>query len=139
MAITADIAFKDAALRYGFKYSIITDEWVSDSGARIPCRDLKPKQLLDIMRASSELSGDVWQVHHPRPAEPPRKRSNYEKLAVRMDVEPGATFPFDHCHIVETSTEVCVLIVYKDQCVLLRDDINLFPSDAFLGKIRLLL
>jgi hypothetical protein len=67
-----------------------------------------------------------------------RKRSSYEKLAVRLDLSAGETFPFEHIHIVESSSEICVLIKHQDKIVLLRDDVNLFPSDTLIASIRLL-
>lgn len=156
---------KAKAASLGFRYHALMDQWISESGACIPASVINPDKLLDLMAQSAKLSEQAKaQIRFPpgsrqgppnnhladamaygfgsMPSMPvpsqPKKRSPYEKLAVRLDIEPGDTFPFEHCHIVETSTEVHVLIVKNDQCVLLHDDKSLFPSDTLIGKIRLL-
>jgi hypothetical protein len=157
---------KAQALRFGFKYNIMLDQWVSDSGACIPASRLETDKMLDLMAQSAKLSQaqrDQLKNRTPPPfghqshvadamaysiaglagpmavpGTPPKKRSSYEKLAVRLDIAAGETFPFEHTHIVETSEEVCLLIKHNDKVVLLRDDINLFPSDTLIASIRLL-
>lgn len=165
---TYEETVKAKASTFGFRYHALMDQWVSESGACIPATIMDTDKLLSLMAQSAKLSAEQEkEIRLPpgsRPPKPPPfdhmadamayaaaaqprgtgkpvfpgKRSPYEKLAVRLDIEPGSTFPFEHCHIVETSTEYHVLIVKNDQAVLLHDDKNLFPSDTLIGKIRLL-
>jgi transcriptional antiterminator Rof (Rho-off) len=90
-----------------------------------------------------EVAAKGMALHHASAplqftSQTPNKRSYYEKLAVRLDIPAGETFGYEHVHIIDSSNEVCILIKKDDQVVLLRDDKNLFPSDALIAKIRLL-
>jgi hypothetical protein len=68
--------------------------------------------------------------------------SNYsleQMICMRMGVREGALLPFDCLKAHRCSDKVVVFIVCKDQPVMIEDDHGLFPSDALVTKLRLML
>lgn len=68
-------------------------------------------------------------------------------LAMRMKWGPFNTSeidrfnpltPFDHVSIHRGTEQVCVFVVVSGEPMVFADDVNLFPSDELVGKIRLL-
>jgi hypothetical protein len=64
----------------------------------------------------------------------------YDKLKMRLNMEPAAKFGKDvHCNIFTGPNLVFVFVCKGDKALILEDDVNLFPSDSLVGQFRLFL
>ena len=59
-------------------------------------------------------------------------------IAMRLHLNQGVKFPFQHISTAVTTDHVLVFVVQKDQYVVLKDDRGLFPSDTLVTQLRLL-
>jgi hypothetical protein len=62
-----------------------------------------------------------------------------QMICMRMSIREGRKLPFDCLKAHRCSDKVVVFIVHKDQPVMIEDDHGLFPSDALVTKLRLML
>lgn len=63
--------------------------------------------------------------------------SNYDKLMMRLNIEPGGKFDIDHVHIFGGPNKTFVFMVHGEEVAFIEDDTSIFPSDAFIAKYRL--
>lgn len=66
-----------------------------------------------------------------------RPWSLYEKLAMRLGMNPGESFGLGAVYMVESPNLVHVFVVQGDNSIIFTDDKNLFPSDTMVAKFRL--
>lgn len=68
-----------------------------------------------------------------------RRYTNIGMLAVRMGVQEGEKFPFEHIDVRKvTDQKLIVLVVNKGDYVVIEDDASLFPSDKLVTQLRML-
>lgn len=60
-------------------------------------------------------------------------------IAIRLRLDEGDIFPFEHLSSARTSDKVYVFVVQNETPVTLEDDIALFPSDTLITQLRLLM
>jgi hypothetical protein len=61
-----------------------------------------------------------------------------QMIAMRLHIKEGHAMPFEFLRAHRTTDRVYVFIVDKEQAVTLEDDHGLFPSDALITKLRLM-
>jgi hypothetical protein len=62
-----------------------------------------------------------------------------QMIAMRLHIKEGHAMPFEFLRAHRTTDRVYVFIVDKEQAVTLEDDHGLFPSDALITKLRLMI
>ena len=68
------------------------------------------------------------------------KWSPYEKLKMRLGLNPGDLFGDDvHINIFTGPNLIFVFAAKGDKAEIFEDDVNLFPSDSLTGRFRLFL
>lgn len=60
-------------------------------------------------------------------------------IAMRLRLDEGDRFPFQHLSTAKTDDKVFVFVVQNDQPVILEDESALFPSDTLTTQLRLLM
>lgn len=80
-----------------------------------------------------------WKLAEHPPLGGPRAYTNIGMLAVRMGVQEGEKFPFEHIDVRKvTDQKLIVLVVNKGDYVVIEDDADLFPSDKLVTQLRML-
>lgn len=62
----------------------------------------------------------------------------YDKLKMRLNLQPGETFGFDFLHIFNSGRKIFVFVVHGDEAAYIEDDDPvMFPTDRFLARYLL--
>lgn len=60
-------------------------------------------------------------------------------LGMRLRLSEGQTWPFQHITTALTEEQVLIFLVKNDKGVILEDERGLFPSDALITQLRVLM